>query len=168
MLSAKQKTFIEEYLLDLNATQAAARAGYSRQKPACAGYKLLNNPEISAAIAERMAERARRLQLSQDQVLSEIARVAFNDPRLAFDANGALLPVQSWSPDLAAAVASVKVHEIKAADGTLSGVIKEIKFWDKGRQLELAARHLGLLNDKLEVTTPIAELIRAARARIKH
>jgi phage terminase small subunit len=167
MLNAKQKMFIEEYLLDMNASQAAIRAGYSPRSAKVLGCKSLKNPEVQAAIAARLAERGKQLGVEQDQVLLEIARIAFNDPRLAFDANGALLPVQRWSADLAAAVAAVKVHELKAADGSVLGACKEIKFWDKGKQLELAARHLGMLNDKLVVTTPVAELIRAARARIR-
>lgn len=166
-LNEKQKIFVEEYLLDLNAKQAAIRAGYSDSKNSKTANKILNRPSVKAAVAARLAERAQRLELNQDRVLLEIARLAFNDPRRAFDANGALLPAPDWPDEVAAAIASVKVREVRAADGTVCGEIKEVRFWDKGKQLELAARHLGMLHDRLEINASVAELIRAARERMK-
>jgi phage terminase small subunit len=166
-LTTKQQVFVDEYLVDLNATQAAVRAGYKLSSAEGHSYRFLANPKIRAKIASRMAERVQRVEVSQDRVLLEIARLAFNDPRRAFAVNGALLPMIAWPDDLAAAVASVKIREVKGEDGEVLGEIKEIRFWDKGKALELAARHLGLLKDRLEVSTPVAELIRAARARIR-
>ncbi|MGD0959810.1 MAG: terminase small subunit [Methylomonas sp.] len=165
-LSKRQQVFIDEYLIDLNAGQAAARAGYADSSAYNVGSKLCRNPRVQAEIARRMAERAQRLQLDQDRVLLEIARLAFCDPRRAFDANGALLSVHEWPDEVAAAISAVKVVEIKDEYGVTTGVCKEVKFWDKGRQLELAARHLGMLNDKLEISTPMAKLIKEARERI--
>jgi len=82
--------------------------------------------------------------------LEEIGRIAFSDPRCAFDQNGNLLDISDWPDDLAAAVSSLKLRENRRDDGTVTSV-KEIKFWDKGRQLELACRHLGLFNDRVSV-----------------
>jgi phage terminase small subunit len=115
-----------------------------------------------------MAERIRRVEVDQDRILLEIARLALNDPRRAFDTNGALLPIQDWPDEVAAAVSTIKVNEIRDPDGNVVGETKEIKFWDKGKQLELAARHLGMLNDKLELSTPVSQLLRAARERIRN
>ena len=166
-LTDRQRAFIDEYLLDLNATKAAVRAGYAPSHASNAGFDLRKHPLVSAEIARRQAERAQHSHITEQQVLLEIARLAFNDPRQAFDANGALLPVQDWPDNLAAAVASVKVLESKSADGSVVGEVKEIKFWDKGKQLELAARHLGLLKDRLEISTPVGQMIKAARARLR-
>jgi len=158
---------VNEYLLDLNQTQAAIRAGYSSKSAPVNAYKLSTIPAVQQAIASRLAERQQRLEISQDRVLLEIARLALNDPRQAFDQRGALLPIHDWPDDLAAAVSSIKINEIKDADGNVVGETKEIKFWDKGKQLDLAARHLGMLHDKLEISTPVSQLIRAARDRLK-
>lgn len=71
-LTAKQKSFIQEYLIDLNATQAAIRAGYSPDTAGQMGYENLKKPEIAQAIAEALAERSQRTQITQDYVLSTL------------------------------------------------------------------------------------------------
>ncbi len=167
-LTKKQQAYVDEYLLDLNATQAAIRAGYSAKSPTSVGSKTSKSAKVQAAIAERMAERIKRVEVDQDRILLEIARLALNDPRRAFDHNGALLPIKDWPDEVAAAISTIKVNEIRDPDGNVVGETKEIKFWDKGRQLELAARHLGMLNDKLELSTPVSQLLRAARERIRN
>ena len=115
MFSHKQKMFIEEYLLDLNAGQAAARAGYSAKSARYAGRDLMKNPDVKAAIAARMAERAKRVGVTQEMVLTAIGQIAFNDLRAAYAPEGVLLPVQAWPPDLAATVASIKIRETQTA-----------------------------------------------------
>jgi hypothetical protein len=77
------------------------------------------------------------------------------------------LPIQDWPAEIAAAVASIKVNEIKDAEGQLIGETKLVRFWDKGRQLELAAKHLGMLQEKIEINTSVSHLIRAGRQRIR-
>ncbi|MDD4915409.1 MAG: terminase small subunit [Methylococcales bacterium] len=166
-LTRKQQAFVDEYLIDLNGRQAATRAGYILAKSESTPCRLLKNPAIQAAIASGMATRMQRVKIDQDRVLLEIARLAFCDPRRLFDANGALLPIQDWPEDMAAAVASIRVQEVKNTNGVVIGTTKLVKFWDKGKQLELAARHLGLLHEKLEITTSVSHLIRAGRERIR-
>jgi len=112
-------------------------------------------------------EQSAQLDISKEQVLKEIARVAFSDPRRLFDNNGAILPVHDWPDDAAAAISSIKVVEIKDSEGIITGQIKHINFWDKGKHLYLIAKHLGLLNDRLEITTSVSHLIRAGRERIR-
>lgn len=148
-LKDKQVKFIKEYLVDLNSTQAAIRAGYAPKRADATAYNLLRNTEISAAIREEMEARAKRTEITQDRVLLEIARIAFNDPRKAFNKNGALKDIQDWPDEVAAAVSSIKINEITDSEGNHIGETKEIKFWDKGKQIELAGRHLGMWNDKL-------------------
>ena len=70
-MTKKQKLFVEEYLIDLNATQAAIRAGYSPDTAGSIGGENLKKPEISAAIAKAMAERSKRTGINQDRILQE-------------------------------------------------------------------------------------------------
>ena len=76
-LTPKQKAFAAEYLVDLNAAAAATRAGYSGRTARAKGYVLLQNPDIQAEIRAGMENRAKRLEISQDMVIQELARIAF-------------------------------------------------------------------------------------------
>ena len=145
----KQSQFVKEYLIDLNATQAAIRAGYSPKTAVPQASRLLSNVNIQGLINKEVQKRAKRTHIEQDRVLLEIARLAFNDPRKAFDENNALLPIQNWPDEVAAAISAIKVNEI-IIDGVAIGTTKEIKFWDKSRNLELAGRHLKMFTDKIE------------------
>ena len=80
-LNDRQSRFVAEYLVDLNATQAAIRAGYSAATANQIGARLLVNVKVAAAIAEAQAARSRRTEVTQDRVVLELARVAFGDPR---------------------------------------------------------------------------------------
>lgn len=79
-MTAKQKQFVEEYLVDMNATQAAKRAGYSEDTAYSIGFENLKKPEIQEAIAELRAERSKRLEVTADDVLRQLWAVATADP----------------------------------------------------------------------------------------
>lgn len=151
-LTARQREFCHEYLVDLNARAAALRVGYAEKSVNTNASQLLRMPKVAELIAELMTERSKRIEVREDRVLLEIARLAFNDPRKAFDTDGNILPIQQWPDEVAAAVSSIKILETKSGDETLSIQTKEIKFWDKSKNLDLAARHLGMLKDKLELS----------------
>ncbi|MFA6051549.1 MAG: terminase small subunit [Methylobacter sp.] len=171
-LNERQLKFVDEYLIDLNAAKAAIRAGYSERSARSIGQENLTKPDIQKAIQERLEARSKRTEISQDRVLLEIARLAFNDPRRAYDENGNLLPVKDWPDEVAAAIKSVKITELKDEDEdgniVVVGTTNEVSFWDKGKQLELAARHLGMLNDKLFIgdVDKLAERLGRARSRV--
>lgn len=74
-LSNKQRIFVEEYLVDLNATQAAIRAGYSERTAYSAGQRLLKNVEIQRAVAAAQAKRARRVEVTQDYVINNLVEI---------------------------------------------------------------------------------------------
>lgn len=150
-LTARQQKFVDEYLVDLNASKAAVRAGYAEKYAGANIDKLLKNTEIASEISKKQIERSKRTEITQDRVLLEIARLAFNDPRKAFDDNNALLPVKQWPDEVAASISSIKTKEITDSEGNTVGISQEVKFWDKSKNLDLAARHLGMLNDKLEL-----------------
>ncbi|WP_310731021.1 terminase small subunit, partial [Burkholderia multivorans] len=110
-LSAKHQRFVDEYLIDLNATKAAERAGYSKRTAGQIGFELLKKPEIAEAISEAMKAREQRTGITQDRVLRELARIAFFDPRKLFDADGRPLPISELDDDTAAAIAGLDVFE---------------------------------------------------------
>ncbi|MGN0423091.1 MAG: terminase small subunit, partial [Lachnospiraceae bacterium] len=76
-MTKKQKLFVEEYLIDLNATQAAIRAGYSPETAQEQGSRLLSNVMVKKEIDKAMAERSRRTGVNADRVVMELAKIAF-------------------------------------------------------------------------------------------
>ena len=91
-LNNKQRRFVDEYLIDLNATQAAIRAGYSAKTAGQIGDENLKKPEIKQAVSDRMKDREQRTGITQDMVLRELAKIGFADIRKAVKW-GADLPV---------------------------------------------------------------------------
>ena len=154
-LNEKQRLFVGEYLIDLNATQAAKRAGYSAKTSHVIGHELLKKPEIAAAVSEAMAAREKRTHITQDRVLQELARLAFSDIRKAFREDGTLKPPSELDDDMAAALAGIDTTTERLRGGeedATSLTTKKIKVFDKGAALTLAMKHLGMLTEKSEVT----------------
>lgn len=146
-MTNKQKRFCEEYLIDLNATQAAIRAGYSPDSAASIGSENMQKPDIRARIDKAIAEQSRRTGINADRVVRELARIALLNPKKAINFEDAAVLANASDDDLAA-VASVRVKIIPTADG--EGIEREVKFYDKGKALEQLGRHLGLFTDKVE------------------
>ncbi len=142
-LTPKQELFCQEYIIDLNATQAAIRSGYSAKTAYSIGEENLKKPDIDLRIKELMKVRSERTEITQDRVLQEYARLAFLDPRKFFDANGNLINVVDLDDETAAALAGIEVTTEKDKDGDLS-FTKKVKLNDKGRALDSLARHLGM------------------------
>ena len=88
-LTAKQQRFVDEYLIDLNATQAAIRAGYAAENAEQVGYKLVHKSSVSNSISQAMAHRSRRTGITQDRVLRELAKVAFVNANDVIDPDSA-------------------------------------------------------------------------------
>lgn len=162
-LTEKQKLFVEEYLIDLNAAAAAARAGYSERSARNTGPRLLKVPEIAAEVKRAMDFRKARTEITQDIVLLELAKIAFSRytdyTRISSRKNGQKV----WNEDTQsyeAAGGDVKYVEVVPTDAlsdekkaVISG-IKETKYgiavdtYDKMKALELIGRHLGMFKDK--------------------
>lgn len=155
-MTKKQKRFVEEYLVDLNATQAAIRAGYSPQTARDIGCENLTKPNIQNAIATAMAERSRRTGINQDRVIQEIAKLAFLNPVDVIDMDEATIKGEVNRDDTAC-IASVKVKVIPGEDGNITE--REIKTYDKLKALELLGKHLGMFSDKLKVEGAIPVVI---------
>ena len=125
-LTPKQKLFVDEYLIDLNATQAAIRAGYRPSNAEQMGYQLLQKTSVSDAIKTAMAERSRRTGINQDRILTELACIALVNPAKVVNFDEATIREDALPEDLAA-VASVKVKRFPTKDGG-EGIEREIKF----------------------------------------
>ena len=147
-LTTKQKCFIEEYLLDLNATQAAIRAGYSARNADKISSELMGKTRVSEAIKEKMAERSRRTGINQDRVIQELARVAFVNPQNVIDTETGKIKPEASEDDLAC-IQSVKVKKTETARTTT--VEREVKLADKMKALELLGKHLGMYTDKIDL-----------------
>ena len=148
-MTNKQKRFCVEYLIDLNATQAAIRAGYSTSTAGAIGAENLKKPQIRACIDKALAEQSKRTGVTADRVVRELAKVAFvnSDDVVDFDS----VTVKSdASKDDTAAIASVRVKTIPTKDG--EGIEREIKLADKLKALELLGKRFGLFTDNVNVS----------------
>ena len=151
-LTEKQKRFVEEYLIDLNATQAAIRAGYSPNTAKDIGCENLAKPNIRACIDKEIAERSKRTGINQDRVIRELARLACVNANDGIDMEEATLKDGATEDDTAA-IASVKVKTIPTKEG--EGIEREIKLTDKLKALELLGKHLGMFKDKVEIDATV-------------
>ena len=148
-LTPKQRLFVQEYLIDLNAKQASIRAGYSPANAEFQGHQLINNPKVKQAIELAMYEREQRTKVTQDRVIEELAKIAFINPTDVVNSYDASLHSGASREDTAA-ISSIRVRKIPSKHG--AGFEREIKLHDKIRALELLGKHLGLFNDKLNIT----------------
>lgn len=153
-LNPRQLRFVDEYLIDLNATQAAARAGYKPGPTAeVQGARLLGNDRVKALISKRMKDRQERTEITQDRVLQELARLAFFDVRKLVGENGKPIPIQELDDDTARAVVGLDIARI----GNLEigeGEVLKFKIADKRAALVDIGKHLGMFKDKVELTGP--------------
>lgn len=164
-LTPKQQLFVQEYLIDLNATQAAIRAGYSVQTANEQGSRMLANVSIQNAIAKSMAERSKRTQIKADMVVKELAQIAFADIKdfLSFRTAQTVIgrdedgePIIDYS----------QIIDLKDSDDVDGRMIQEVsinskgvftfKLHDKMAALDKLGKHLGLYNEslKVDINTP--------------
>jgi phage terminase small subunit len=167
-LTDKQRRFVQEYLIDLNATQAAIRAGYSEKTAYSIGQENLNKPVVKSAIEEAQKTVAERLGITAERVLTEYAKLAFLDIRKAFDENGNMKPIHDIDDATAAAITALEVEEIREDAETEEemegqphggalrrrrgketiGHLKKVKLSDKKAALDSLAKHIGILKDQ--------------------
>jgi len=151
-LNPRQKTFVAEYLIDLNATQAACRAGYRPKRAQKTGSRLLQRRDVRGAIAEAQAQRLAKLDMDAEAVLTELARVArasvLDYMRIGEDGEP-IIDLSRLNQDNAAAIANVTVDRFKGADGADKSQIRRVKisFHNKVAALRELARHFGLARE---------------------
>lgn len=167
-LNAKQRAFVREYLIDLNATQAAIRAGYSAKTAKEQGARLLTNVHVAAAIAVAMKARENRTEITADRVLQELAKIGFSDIRKAVKWETSLINEED-NPDGGdiAVIKTIVTNQVQLVasddiDDETAAAISEIsqtsnggmkiKFHDKRAALVDIGKHLGMFRDRVEVT----------------
>lgn len=147
-MTPKQTRFVQEYLIDLNGTQAAIRAGVPEKSARTMASKWLSKVDIQEAIAHAQRGRAIRTEITQDRVLLELATLGFANAGDYFEWGPDGITVRDKSEltrDQQAAVS--EVSETRTENG---GTIR-VKLYDKTAALEKIARHLGMFNDKLQL-----------------
>lgn len=155
-LTDKQKAFVEEYLVDLNATQAAIRAGYSKKTAQQISNQLLLKLVIQDAIVKAQQKRSERTHVTADKVLRELARLSFSDLRNVMTDSGDLKSPQAWDDDTAASISSIEVVTRQTGvvnqDGTKEVEhVHKIKTWDKNSALEKLGKHLTMFTDRVQI-----------------
>lgn len=152
-LTAKQRAFVDEYLVDLNATQAAIRAGYSEKSADSQAAQLMANPKVAAEVQTALDKRATRTEVTADRVIAELARIAFSDLRDVARWNEdalSLIDSESLTEDAARALREVVATTSQTEHGTTNRL--HVKQHDKLKALELLGKHLGMFSAKLDVS----------------
>lgn len=146
-LTPKQRRFVEEYLLDLNATQAAIRAGYSKRTAASQGERLLRNVEVAKALQKAQAARNKRTQVDADYVLSRLVEIDQMDVLDIMEDDMSLKPVSQWPLTWRQFISGFDLAEMFEGRGDgreMVGMLKKIKWPDKVRNLELLGKHVDI------------------------
>ena len=187
-MTAKQQAFCDEYLIDLNATQAAIRAGYSENTAVQTASRLLTNVKVQEYLQEKQKRREKRTEITQDMVLRELAIIAFSnaadyakviEKEFTQVVEGNEVPVldAEGNPVTYKTVEPILTDDLTEEQKKALAVIKkgrdgfEVKPYDKLRALEMLGRHLGMWDKKSErdIEEQIARIdkIKAETAKIK-
>jgi phage terminase small subunit len=166
ILTPKQQRFVDEYLIDLNATKAAIRAGYSAKTAHSQGERLLRHVEVSAAISAAKKARAERAEVDADYVLKRMIEIDQMDVLDIMDDDMAIKPVSEWPKVWRQYLSGFDLAEMFDGRGEqreMIGILKKIKWPDKVKNLELLGRHFGMFKDKVEhsgeIKTPELKLV---------
>jgi phage terminase small subunit len=155
-LTAKQQRFVDEYLIDLNATQAAIRAGYSQKTARSISNENLTKPDIQAAIEKGMKARSGRVEITQDMVLRELAKIGFSDIRKVVrwgETQVRMVDGEDDGPEDMVPYHGLALIDSTEIDDATAGAIAEVsqgkeglkvKLHDKKGALVDIGRHLGM------------------------
>lgn len=171
-MTPKQEAFVREYLIDLNATKAAMRAGYSERTAEKIGSENLKKPELAQAIQVAQAARAERTQVDADWVLRRLHNEASADLSAIYDDAGNLLPIKQWPmvfrTGLVAGIETVIERDGADSEGRPRfATVRKVKLADRTRMVELIGKHIGVgaFKERIEIedVTDRAELMRRRR-----
>lgn len=146
-LAPRQLRFCEEYIIDLDATGAAIRAGYSKKTAGQLGYQNLQIPSIAAKIAEMQAERTHRTQIDADYVLRRLVEIDQMDVADIVTDDGALRPISEWPRVWRQFISGLELSELFSGGGeekALASILKKVKWPDKLKNLELIGKHISV------------------------
>lgn len=162
LLTDKKKMFCREYLIDLNGTQAALRAGYSKKTAGTQAEQLLKKLEVQEYIKELMHKREKRTDVKSDDVIYELAKVAFHNIKDFLNEGNMIKDLTTIEREKTAAVSSIKTT-IKA-DGD---IVTEIKFHDKVSALEKLGKHFGIFEkDNEQLRPPVIQVFKLGDTEI--
>ena len=156
VLVKRRERFVEEYLIDLNVTQAAIRAGYSPKTAYSIGHELMKIPEVRARIDKAMADRSKRTGINADRVLQELGKIAFLNATDLVDLDTGNIRDNATAEDRAA-IAAIRVKVIPSEYG--DGVERVVRMADKLKALELCGKHLGMFKDSPDGGAPVTVVI---------
>lgn len=160
-LTDKQKKFVEEYLVDLNATQAAIRAGYSKKTADKTAAKLVVKSCIKNAISEEIAKRSKRTEITQDRVLKELAKIGFADIKdyLQYRTEKTQIATNDEGEPIIGYREIIDIKTSEEVDGTIINEVSiskdgtfKFKLYDKLSALEKMGKHLGMFTEKVDNT----------------
>jgi len=146
-MNKRQKSFVLEYLKDLNATQAAIRAGYSKKTAAAMGHENLRKPEIAAAIQKQMQERSETVKIDAAYVLSQLNSIASMSVRDILTEDLRLRPLSEWPESWCRYISAIDLQEIARAQTDQEATvhfIKKLKWPEKMKALELMGKHVDV------------------------
>lgn len=164
-LNDRQARFVDEYLIDLNGTQAAIRAGYSAKTANEQASRLLANVSVQAQLQRRMKDREQRTEINADYVLKRLVEIDQLDVLDILDNVGNFKPVMEWPKTWRQTLSGVDLQEIMS--GEVETVIRKIKWPDKLRNLELLGKHVAVsaFREQVEVNVTHTLSERMAKAR---
>jgi len=155
-LEPQQERFCHEYIIDLNATQAAIRASYSEHTARQQGSKLLSKVNVQELVYKLNQERLKATKIDSNFVLEELHKIANTDVSDMFDEEGVLLPIKQMPKAITKTIQSFEVEESHESDPDTGETIAtsktiKVKLWSKDKSLENLGKHLKLFTDKMEV-----------------
>jgi phage terminase small subunit len=159
-LNQQRRRFVEEYLVDLNGTEAAIRAGYSRRSAKAQASQLLAIPEVQAAVSEAQSSRSARTKIDADAVLQRLADAVQADLLDLHDDDGNLKPMKDWPliwrQGLVAGLEVEELFEGRGEDREHIGRLRKVKLADRTKLLELLGKHVGVraFRDQVGISDP--------------
>lgn len=148
MLTAKQLRFCEEYIVNLNATEAAIRAGYSKRSATVIGHENLTKPDIKAKIEDLLLEKRINSKVTEDQILEELKSLGFYSIKTFIDSDNAIVKLNTLTTEQLRPVVGIKSKESFTTidNKVVREVTTELKLADKRSALVDLGRHLGIFD----------------------
>lgn len=153
-LTDKQELFAREFIVDLNATQAAIRAGYSEKTAEQQGYQLLHKTSVLKLIAELKSQRNERNEIDADYVLRRLVEIDQMDVLDILNDSGDLKPISEWPVVWRTTLSGLDIQAMAGEEGT-AALMKKIKWPDKVKNLELLGKHVTVQAFKENIKTEI-------------
>lgn len=154
-LRVQQELFCKEYMTDFNGKQAAIRAGYSKTTATSQASRLLTYDNVQHRIQELAEQRMAVSTLSIESVLTEMKKIAYADPKDAYNDDGSLKAIKDIPKHLRQSISAIQTDELwegKGKDREQVGITRTIKFWSKDKQLEQLGKYLKMFVDVKEHT----------------